>query len=745
MARGDQRLRQKEARSKQRILTQADPAKVRRSADAVVLKAGSVFLLTQESGDVPFGLPHGYGLFFHDCRFLDAYTLRLNGAELVVLSGIGVRGFETHHHLTNSEFEDLEGRTVAKNTLEVRRQRVVRSGVVHELQTVRNFGPAPVHLRLELMVRSRFEDVFIVKGFVAGPRGRLLAPRLVDGATLLLSYQGRDGLTRLTEMVFAPPPTELTADVARFEFTLDPEAVHEIAVTITPSETDGERSRHQAAHPRTSPAALKRWLERAEAVWLANSATVRSANPLFERVFHRALLDLGMLRSRLDGEQYFAAGIPWFVTLFGRDAATVALQTLAYGPEMARQTLRLLARYQASEYDIYRDAAPGKILHEYRVGELARIGVIPQSRAYYGTIDATLLFLILLAEYVAWSGDLVLARDLRPHVEAALQWMAKDADSDEDGYLDYTGKFGNGLVNQGWKDSGNAIVNADGTLPEPPIALAEVQAYAFRAWRQTAELLRVLGDPTAAGELERRAADIQARFERDFWDGDLGCYVLARQAGGRPVAVVSSNAGQVLWGRIAHPARAARVAERLLAPDMFSGWGIRTLSNRAAAYNPMSYHLGSVWPHDNALILSGFRRYGHDEAALRVFDAIFDAASHFRGYRLPELYCGHARSESEDRPIRYPVACSPQAWAAGALPHALWNLLGLEPHARDGRLLVRRPRLPAWLEWVELGDVKVGRARVDLRFQRKGDHGDVTLDAAVREGTLEIRREETLA
>ncbi|MGH7312271.1 MAG: MGH1-like glycoside hydrolase domain-containing protein, partial [Candidatus Rokuibacteriota bacterium] len=598
---------------------------------------------------------------------------------------------------------------------------------------------------LDLTFRSRFEDVFIVKGFVSGPRGRLLPPRLVDGARLVLSYQGRDGLTRRTGMVFAPNPTELTAEVARFEFTLDPDAVHEIAVTITPSEADGESPGHEAAHPRTSPAALKRWLERAEEVWLANSASVRSANPLFERVFQRALLDLGMLRSGLEGEHYFAAGIPWFVTLFGRDAATVALQTLAYGPEMARQTLRLLARYQASEYDPYRDAAPGKILHEYRVGELARIDAIPQSRAYYGTIDATLLFLIVLAEYVAWSGDLALARELRPHVDAALQWMAKDADSDGDGYLDYAGKFANGLVNQGWKDSGNAIVNADGSLAEPPIALAEVQAYAFRAWRRMAELLRALGDPPAAEDLERRAADLQARFERDFWDDDLGCYLLARQAGGRPAAVVTSNAGQVLWGGIAQPGRAARVVERLLAPDMFSGWGIRTLSSRAAAYNPMSYHLGSVWPHDNALILSGFRRYGHDEAALRVFDAIFDAASNFRGYRLPELYCGHDRSESEDRPIRYPVACSPQAWAAGALPHALWSLLGLEPDALAGRLLVRRPRLPAWLEWVELSDVRVGQARVSLRFQRKGDGGEVGLDASVREGTLNIRREETLS
>jgi glycogen debranching enzyme len=733
--------RRREARSRERILTQPSPAKVRRSTDSVVLKSGGLFFLSQENGDVPFALPHGYGLFFRDCRFLDGYTLRVNEAEPVTLSGIGVRGFETHHHLTNPEFEDLSGRAVPKNTLEIRRQRIVRSDVVHELLSIRNYGAASVRLRVELAVRSRFQDVFVVKGFVTGPRGRVEPPEVVGPSRLLLAYQGRDDVRRQTELVFAPPPTQLSAEGARFEFALDPDAVHELAVTIAPSGAAGAASGSDAAHPRTSSDVLKHWLERREETWLARSASVRSSNPLFERVFHRALLDLGMLRSGLEGEQYFAAGIPWFVTLFGRDAATVALQTLAYGPGMARQTLRLLARHQAREYDTYRDAAPGKILHEFRVGELARIDAIPQSPAYYGTIDATPLFLILLTEYVAWSGDLALARELRPSIDAALGWMAKDADSDGDGYLDYVGEFENGLVNQGWKDSGNAIVNADGSLAKPPIALAEVQSYAFRAWRQTAQLLRGLGEPAVADDLERRAAGLQSRFERDFWDEDLSCYVLARQAGGRAAAVVSSNAGQVLWGGIAQPDRAARVAERLLAADMFSGWGIRTLSSQAAAYNPMSYHLGSVWPHDNALILAGFRRYGHDEPALRVFNAVFDAASNFRGYRLPELYCGHDRNESEDRPIRYPVACSPQAWAAGALPHGLWNLLGLQPDALQGRLVVRRPCLPAWLEWVELDGVRVGDARVDLRFERRDRTGQLDVETSVREGTLDVRHE----
>ena len=346
---------------------------------------------------------------------------------------------------------------------------------------------------------------------------------------------------------------------------------------------------------------------------MEQSTDVRSSNPLFDRVLRRSLLDLRILRSQLDGLHYFAAGVPWFVTLFGRDSAIAAIQTLPYGSGVARQTLQLLAKYQAEDHDAYRDAEPGKILHEYRTGELAQCDTIPQSPAYYGSVDSTLLFLILLAEYVNWSGDLALARQLRPHVDAALGWMDHHADHNGDGYLDYGGRYRNGLVNQGWKDSGNAIVNADGSLAEPPIALCEAQGYAYRAWRQIAALERALGEGDRAAALDRRADDLQARFERDYWSAELGCYVLALQKDGRPARVAASNAGQVLWSGIASGDHAARVAQRLMEPDMFSGWGIRTLSRDAVGFNPMSYHLGSVWPHDNGLILDGFRRYGHDK------------------------------------------------------------------------------------------------------------------------------------
>jgi glycogen debranching enzyme len=407
---------------------------------------------------------------------------------------------------------------------------------------------------------------------------------------------------------------------------------------------------------------------------------------------------------------------------------------------MARDTLLLLAEYQAYRHDAFQDAEPGKILHELRRGELAMTGDIPQSPAYYGTVDATMLFLILAANYLAWTGDLTTIRSLRPNIDRALVWMSDHGDHDHDGYFDYVGNYGNGLVNQGWKDSGNAIVNADGSLVTPPVALAEVQSYAFKAWRDTSQLLRELGDDDRCKALEHKAAMLREPFDGDFWSDDLGCYVLARQAGGRPARVVASNAGQVLWGGIADPAHARQVVDRLLRSDMFTGWGIRTLSSHEKRFNPVSYHLGSVWPHDNGLFLAGARRYGADDAACRVFEGLFDAAVHLPGFRLPELFCGYQR-HGQQPPVPYPHASAPQAWAAAALPHGLWSLLGLRPDALRHRLVIVRPVLPRFLEWVELNGLRVADAVVNLRFER--DHGETVPNANVVDGQLQVEFSQT--
>lgn len=737
-------LSEREHERKAEILTHPQPAYVRDTSNAIVLKQGSLFLLSDNLGDVPWDLPHGLGLYDEDCRFLDGYTLRLNGVEPVALSSSSPRGFIARHDLTNPELADsVSGAPLPRNTLGIRRSRLVRGGVLHESLVCHNYHGAPARFRLEVRFRARFEDIFIVKGFVAEPRGELLPPR-VEADRVTLRYAGKDGYWRQTVLAFRPAPSRLEGDRATYDLELAPGQEWCLAISITPSERPMERAPRRPGQPSAEPSDKARWLARAEAIWLSRTADVRSSHPLFDRVCRRALLDLRLLRSRLDGLHYFAAGVPWFATLFGRDAAIVGLQTLPYGLATVRETLLLLARYQATTADPFRDAEPGKILHEFRTGELAQLGAIPQSPAYYGTVDATPLFLVLLAEYVNWSGDLELARRLRPNLEAALDWIARFGDHDGDGYLDYGGRYPSGLVNQGWKDSGNAIVNADGTLADPPIALCEVQSYVYRAWRLSAGLLRALGEPERATALERRADELRERFERDFWSEELGCYVLALQRGGRPCAVATSNAGQVLWGGIARPDRAARVVERLMRPDLFSGWGIRTLSSAATAFNPISYHLGSVWPHDNALILRGFRRYGHDAAALRLFDALFEAASGFRDHRLPELFCGYPREADEERPVRYPVACVPQAWAAGAILDMLWALLGLGADALQGRLRIVRPRLPSWLTWLEVSDLWVGDARVDLRFERRAD-GSVAASSRVRTGALRIERDDGVA
>jgi glycogen debranching enzyme len=726
LRRGDHQDRRKE-----RLLTQPHPSKIRRTGNSVVLKQGALFLLADESGDVPWRLPHGLGLFYRDCRFLDGYTLTLNGREPIVLSRMASRGYEVYHDLSNPELPPTESQpSIPKNTLALRRHRFIRGDVLYELLAITNYGCERVALTVALRFRARFEDIFIVKGFVAGPRGAAQEPIVCDGDRVVLRYAGCDGWRRTTSLRFAPAPDRLEAGGAAFRLDVAPGSTRELEVRIAPRVEPAAERRYGGAAPLPRPEVVRHWSERAEQIWLTRSTKVRASNPLFERVLQRALLDLRLLRSRLHGKHFFAAGIPWFATLFGRDAATVAFQTLPYGAAMARETLELLAYYQVTRIDQARDAEPGKILHELRQGELAHSGTIPQSPAYYGTVDATMLFLILLAEYVNWSGDLDLARRLRPHLDSALGWMERYADHDGDGYVDYVGEYANGLVNQGWKDSGNAIIQADGTLAKPPIALCEVQGYAFRAYRQCAALLRALDEPAPAAALDQRADALRQRFEQDYWSPELGCYVLARQRGGRPAKVVASNTGQVLWSGIAAAARASQVVERLMAPDMFSGWGIRTLSSQQPGYNPMSYHLGSVWPHDNALILAGFRRYGHDVAALRVFDALFDAASRFRDYRMPELYCGFGRRAGEPQPIRYPVACSPQAWAAGAIPHALWNLLGLRADALRGRLRITRPCLPAWLDWLELHDKRVAR------------DGEPRVDAAVVEGSLAIEQDD---
>ncbi|HVZ23623.1 MAG TPA: glycogen debranching N-terminal domain-containing protein, partial [Vicinamibacterales bacterium] len=508
-----------EKRQREDILTQDAPSKQGTTAGATILKHGDVYLLADDAGDVPWDLPHVCGLFTQDCRFLNGLLLRIEGERPTALSTSHIGEQHSAHVLTNAgSLPQQNGDAVAENAIAIRRSREMRHGVLYEHIRFANHDSRPAVLRASIRARCEFEDVFVVKGFTESSRGALSPPRATGDRTLEWSYRGRDQQLRRTILTFDPAPDEIRDDEVHFVVKLAPGEHASVALTITA--VVGEAPT-RVCRPDAGAEDPGRHRRRAEERWLGSATRLRSSDELFDRVLHRALLDLRLLRSRLGRFHYFAGGVPWFVTLFGRDSMLAAMQTLAYGPAVARDTLLLMAQYQADRDDEYRDAEPGKILHELRRGELAHLGEIPQSPVYYGTVDATMLFLILAAEYLAWSGDLETIQRIRPNIDAALRWMATCGDHDEDGYFDYVGQYDNGLVNQAWKDSGQAIVNADGSLAEPPIATAEVQSYAYLAWRQSAVVLRALGAAREAGDADRRADGLRTRFAGDFWSDDL--------------------------------------------------------------------------------------------------------------------------------------------------------------------------------------------------------------------------------
>jgi len=729
-------------RSRERVLTQHYPSRATLSASTLVLKCDELYMLCDESGDifVERGAERGrgLGLYWRDTRFLSRYELTLNGERPIPLSSEHGAGEWTTHCLTNCDLPAREGADeVPRHTISIRRYRAAGESGIRELIEITNFGDCARRVRATIGFAADYADIFIVREFSGHAPGKVLPPEPTGRSQARLGYSGRDGCQRATLLTFSPEPRRMQGDCAIFELALDHNSSFQITVEIAPL-VDDERVQRQhrdlgvedprQAHTPAAPSGQA----------LLDSAARVSGHPLLEKVIRRSLLDLALLSSRCDGDlRYIAGGVPWFVTLFGRDSAIGSMEACPFWPEITGETARLLASFQATEIDEYRNAQPGKILHELRRGELARLAEVPQSPVYYGSVDSTLLFLILIAEYTAWSGDLAIVAELHGAIDAALSWIDRYGDSDGDGYLDYRGQYSQGLVNQGWKDSGNAIVNADGTLATPPIALCEVQGYLYRAWRSAASLLLSVGERARAEALEQRAVRLKERFERDFWSDELGCYVLARQQGGRAAAVVSSNAGQVLWSGIASAEHAARTVRRLMAPDMWSGWGVRTLASSERRFNPTGYHLGSCWPHDNALILAGMRRYGHDREALTIFQALFDAASGFRDHRMPELYCGFERRSEERHPVHYPVACSPQAWAAGSLPFALASLLGLEADACARRLRIVRPCLPHFLDRLVLERLQVAGARVDLVFTR-APGGAIEVTSTVRSGDLRV-------
>jgi glycogen debranching enzyme len=711
------------------LLPEAEPMSIQDIRDALVIRERDLFLLTDIAGQVPRGNINGYGLYYEDTRYLSGYEFSFSLAKPMVLLSTAELGYSSEHVLTNPTLVDLEGRRVPSGTIEVRRLRVLQD-VMEETLLVTNYNSNPVALELVFRFAADFADIFEVRGYEPEFRGEL-DPPLWRHAALTMGYKGKDGRRRETLVMFTPRPLSVQTDAevgfATFRLTLESQQSAPIRLVIT---LDG---RLEAAQGMARYDLVTHEYEK----WLADGTSVSSDNEFYNVVLQRSLSDLRMLWNHNDAEAgYPAAGTPWYDTLFGRDSAIVGLQTLAHKPDIARNCLVALARWQGTKFDSWRDEEPGKILHELRQGELTETGELPFS-PYYGSVDSTPLFLWLAGEYFAWTGDLALLGQLETNLRAGLHWMSKYGGLAEGGYLRYQRRSSRGLVNQGWKDSRDAICHVDGRLGVPPIALVEVQGYAYAAQRSLARVFEALGDGRLAVKLEDQAMELARRFNRDFWLGEF--YALALDGSGRAAASVASNAGHTFWTGIAGGGHAGRAARRLIERDMFSGWGIRTLSAISLRHNPLGYHMGTVWPHDNSIIAMGFKRYGFEEHLNTLAGALFDAARAFPYYRLPELFGGDERSVHQS-PVPYPVACRPQAWAAGSIPLVTQAILGLCPDASGGVLYVVRPRLPQWLESVSVNRLKVGQAEVDLRFRRRGEATQVEVSDIRGDIRVEKRR-----
>jgi glycogen debranching enzyme len=691
-----------------------------------VLKHDDSFVVLDSHGDIGASAGGPDGLFHSDTRFVSHLELLLNGMQPLFLDS-NVRDDNTllTVDLTNPDMYFDNHLVLPKDQLHIVRTVFLWRDTAYQRLAVRNHGDRPVDLRLTILFDNDFADLFEVRGMRRARRGAI--ERTVEGPNrTALTYQGLDGKIRRTRFDFDPVPNELTVTTASYRIALQPNEARPIFLSIGCGDPEPPR-----------PAPFLRGLRAVHHDLHGGShgaATVTTSNTVFNEVVCRSMADLCMLMTRTPQGRYPYAGIPWYSTTFGRDGVITALQMLWVAPQIAQGVLQRLAAYQATADDPASDAQPGKILHEMRGGEMAALREVPFA-LYYGSVDATPLFVLLAGLYSERTGDDATLRTLWPSIEAALGWIDGPGDADGDGLIEYYRATEQGLANQGWKDSLDAIFHADGRLAEGPIALAEVQGYVYAAKLMAARCAQRLGKPEQAQRLVAEAARLAERFEQSFWCPELGLYALALDGNKEPCRVRSSNAGQVLFTGIARPDRAAEVANSLMRPQFFSGWGIRTIAKDEARYNPMSYHNGSVWPHDNALIALGLARYGFKQSVQRLFKGLFDAATYMEMRRLPELFCGFQRGRGRG-PTHYPVACAPQAWAS-ATPFTLIEAsLGLQFDPAAGEIRLINPQLPVFLDQLELRNLQLNQSSVDLRVHRHDN--EVSLQILRRHGQVQV-------
>lgn len=677
----------------------------------LVIKENELFLSMDLLGEVPVRGATGTGLYYQDTRFLNRLETRLGGKPPALLAWTAERGYAAGWEFTNLELTGADGEIIPQASIHLRRTRFISDRLYDRLR-IRNYGHLPVQLPIELTFAADFLDMFEVRGMRRRERGTAAAP-MVDGKRLTFTYRGRDEVVRATEIEFDRPPLSVENGTARFVLSLAPRerAVLRFSVrTVLPTSVE------------TPPGDFTMKLggvRRTRERWVAENTEVISDNEQFNALLHRSQHDLAMLLSDTPWGRLPAAGLPWFAAPFGRDIALCGLETLMLDQRIAVAGVRGLTRLQAQEEDESRGAQRGKIMHEMRRGELAALRRIPHTPSYF-SIGSTPLYLLLICESIMWSGDLEFFELLREPILAALAWIDGPGDPDGDGFIEYPAHVAGQPLRQGWRNARDSIVHADGRPAEGAIALAEVQANVYHAKRRLAQLFGHLGDIDRSERLQAEAESLKRQFNERFWLPEMEYVALALDGQKRPVKTVVSSAGLCLNARIVDDEYVPLIVRRLLSSDMFSGWGVRTMSRNETSYNPISFYNGSVWPSENAFIAHALKKHGYAEEAGRIINGITEAARHYTDMRLPELFCGFTR-QSMTRPVSFPMACSPTATSAATPFLMLQALLGLYPAAEDNILYVHSPTLPKWLGEVSVTNLRIGRSTVNLRFRRQGD------------------------
>jgi glycogen debranching enzyme len=706
------------------ILATSSPPDERRR----VLKHNKLFAMFDRFGDIQSIGLHEDGIYHGDTRFLSHQELHINGVRPMFLNSTvrddnGLLIVE----LMNPDLYADGREPIQKGLLHIFRAKLLWNNVCYEHLRIGNYGMEPIEATLSMEFGADYVDIFEVRGFKREQRGDILKP-VVGESELLLGYRGLDKLVRRTRIACNPEPDALNAERAAFRVSLQPKEESHIYLSIAcepPGEEKPVAIDYFSAYTDANRAVEQRMQDRCRLV---------TSNAMFNSWLDRSTADLLMLNTDVPEGSYPYAGLPWYSTTFGRDGILTAYEYLWLDPRLAKGVLAFLADNQATTSDPVRDADPGKILHEARLGELAALEEVP-FRHYYGTVDATPLFICLAGAYFERTGDIEFIRSIWDNIKRALHWIDHYGDADGDGFVEYARHTEAGLAQQGWKDSHDAIFHEDGPLAKAPIALCEVQGYVYDGKLKAALLAERLGEHELARQLNDAAVTLKARFNEKFWCERIGSYAIALDGSKAQCAVPSSNAGHTLWSGIALPEYAERIATQLLSEEFFSGWGIRTIGASASRYNPMAYHNGSIWPHDNAIIAAGMARYGYTDRVMTVFGALFDASLAMDQHRTPELFCGFPKRPDEG-PTLYPVACSPQAWAAACVFYLLQACLGMSFAPDKPEIRFRNPRLPSFIDTVEIRDLEINGSTADLLLQRYPNN--VGVNIMRKQGPLEV-------